>query len=79
MWRIWPWLTRTSRVALPPTSALYYAWQADLVHQFRQPNDSQRGCDLAAVSSSAQSPAGAVRGAARPGPTAVPQEPAGAA
>lgn len=21
MWRIWPWLTRTSRVALPPTSA----------------------------------------------------------
>jgi hypothetical protein len=44
MWRIWPWLTRTSRVALPPTSALYYAQRLDLVHQ-----NSQQPCEFARV------------------------------
>ncbi len=44
MWRIWPWLTRTSRVALPPTSALYYARRLDLVH-----HNSQQPCEFARV------------------------------
>jgi hypothetical protein len=79
MWRIWPWLTRTSRVALPPTSALYYAQRRALVHQFSQrPSEFARVATAGVLRSSALSSAAGALAAGLPGPMAVPQVPAGA-
>jgi len=39
MWRIWPWLTRTSRVALPPTSPVVTCNGSD---RFTNPPDNLR-------------------------------------
>lgn len=77
MWRIWPWLTRTSRVALPPTSARNTHRGARWFNRLPRNTGDVHPAARLALRSSALSPAAAGQEAASPAPTAARPERAG--